>query len=66
MSYCNFSSLILSSIVMVSLYADSNRVFGKHNGLSEGRVVSLTKNEYFFAVNFLCISVKPLESISDE
>ena len=37
---------------MVALYADSNRVFGKHNGLSEGRVVSLNKNEYFFCSTF--------------
>ena len=52
-SYYNFSSMILSSIVMITLYISSNRFFPRRNGISNGRVVSSTKNKYGSAVNFL-------------
>ena len=48
-SYCSFSSLILSSI---SFYILFKRVFLKFKGLSDARVGSITKKEYRFAVNF--------------
>ena len=44
----NFSSLILLFIVVWTLYTDSSRFLGKRNGLPDGRVVSMTKNEYIF------------------
>ena len=42
--YYNFSSLILSSMVMITLCNDSNKFVLKRYGLPEGRVVSMTKN----------------------
>ena len=53
MSYCNFSSLILSSMVMISVFILSERFFLKRKGLSYGRVVSITKKEYGFVVHLL-------------
>ena len=65
MSYCNVSSLILSEMIMITLYTDFNRFLRERNGLSDGRVVSMrngifdgrvvsvTKNEYCSAVCFL-------------
>ena len=50
-SYCSFSSLILSSVV--SYYILSKRFFLKRKGLFDARVASITKKEYGFAVNFL-------------
>ena len=50
--YCTFSSIILSSIAMISFYIVSKRFFLKHEGLSDERVVSVTKKEYVFAVHF--------------
>ena len=38
----NFSSLILSSIVMISFYTLSTRFSLKHKGLSDARVASIT------------------------
>ena len=38
-SYCSFSSLILSSVVMISFYILFKRFFLKHKGLSDVRVV---------------------------
>ena len=52
-SYCSFSSLILSSIVMINFYILSKRFFLKHEELSDARVVSITTKEYGFAVHFL-------------
>ena len=52
-SYCNFSSQILSSIVMISFYIVSKRFTLKREGLSDVRVTSITKNEYGFAAHFL-------------
>ena len=52
--YWNFSSLILSSIiVMVSFYILSKRFFLKHEGLSDARVGSITQKEDGFTVHFL-------------
>ena len=52
-SYFSFSSLILSLIVMISFYILSKRLFLKRKGLSDVRVVSITKKEYGYAVHFL-------------
>ena len=52
-SYCSFSSLILSSIVIISFYILSERFFLKRKGLSDAKVASITKKEYGFAVYFL-------------
>ena len=51
-SYCSFSSLIVSSIVMISYYVLSKIFFLQHEELSDARLVSIT-NEYSFAVHFL-------------
>ena len=51
--YCNFSSPILSSMVMINFYILSTRFFLKYKGLSDVRVVSITKKEYGFTVHFL-------------
>ena len=50
-SYCNFSSLVLSSVVVTILYTSSSRFFQKCNGLSDGWVASITK--HFFSLHFL-------------
>ena len=42
-SYCSFLSLILSSIIMISFYILSKRLFLKHKGLSDARVASIPK-----------------------
>ena len=52
-SYCSFSSIILSSIVMINFYIVSKRFFLKRQELSDGRVVSITKKEYGSTVDFL-------------
>ena len=41
-SYCNFSALILPSVVIISFYILSKRFFLKRKGLSDARVVSIT------------------------
>ena len=41
--YCIFTSLTLSSIVMISFYILSERFFLKRKGLSDARVASITK-----------------------
>ena len=51
-SYCSFSSLISSSIVMNSFYILSIRFFLKRKGLSDARVEIITKKEYGFEVHF--------------
>lgn len=51
----NWWSLLLS--------ISSNRFFQKRNGLSDRRVVSMTKIEYSFAAHFLYSSMKSLESM---
>ena len=52
-SHCNFSSLILSLLVMISFYIVSERFFPKRKGLPDARVAFITKKEYGFAVHFL-------------
>ena len=42
--YCNFSYLMLSSIVIISFHIFSERFFSKCKGLSDARVASITKN----------------------
>ena len=51
-SYCSFSSLIWSSVVMASFYVISKRFFLKHNLLSDARLQSFIKREYGFAMHF--------------
>ena len=48
----DFVSLILSSRVMITLYASSNRFFQKREALSDGRVLSMTKHECFLRYIF--------------
>ena len=48
---------------MIRFYILSKRFFLKREGLSDARVLSVTKKEYGFAVPFF---VKSLNSISDE
>ena len=50
-SYCSFSCLILSSVVMTSFYIISKRFYLKRKGLSEARLQSITKKEYGFPVH---------------
>ena len=52
-SYCSFSCLVLSSIVMIKVYILSWRLSLKREELSDARVVSITKNVYRFALHFL-------------
>ena len=52
-SNCSFSSLILSSIVMVSFHIPSERLFLKGKGLSDAKEVSITKEEYGFRVHLI-------------
>ena len=47
-SCCNFSSLILSSIVMISSYVISEVFFLKCERLIDARVASITKKQYGF------------------
>ena len=58
--YYTFSSVILSSVVMISFYTF------KSEELSDGRVVSTTKNEYSFPVHCLHRFIKFWKSISDK
>ena len=48
---CSFSSPILSSIVIISFYIFSKKKFLKRKGLSDARVVLITKNKYGFVVH---------------
>ena len=50
--HCSFSSLILPPIVTISFYSPSKRFFLKRKELSNQRLVSITENEYGFAVYF--------------
>ena len=45
-------------MVVITLRISSNRFFQKLDGLSNGRVASMTKNEYGFAVTFMYSSLK--------
>ena len=44
LSYCDFSSLVLWSVALISFYILSKRFFLKREELSDARVVSITKN----------------------
>ena len=44
--YCSFPSLILSPTVLISFYILSKTFFLKREILSDGRVVSITKNDF--------------------
>ena len=46
-SYCSFSSLILSSTVMIKFYIAFKRFSLKCEELSDARVVSITENNIF-------------------
>ena len=50
--------MILSSIIMFGFYTISKRFFLKREVLFDVRVVSITKNEYDFAVYFLYSFIK--------
>ena len=65
MSYCSYSSLFVSSTVTITLYTSSSGYFRKWDGLSEGRVVSRTKNEYGFAIYLLYNLLNSAKSILD-
>ena len=52
-SYCSFSSLIFSLIVMISFYILSKRFFLKREGFSDARVIAITKKEYGFSADLL-------------
>ena len=54
-TYCSFSSLVLSWIVMINFYIVSKRFFLKHEELSDGRVVSITKKIWFCSRVFIKI-----------
>ena len=47
-SCCNFSSLILSSVVMISSYVISEVFFLKCERLTDARVASVTKKQHGF------------------
>ena len=51
-SYCSFLSLILSSIAIIKFHVHSKRFFLKDEGLSDARVVSITKKEYVLQYTF--------------
>ena len=65
-SYGNFSSLILSSIVVINFYILSKRFFPKRRELSDLRVASINNKEYGFAVHLLQRLIKSWKSMSDE
>ena len=48
MLYCNFSCLILSSIVIINFYIISKRFFLRREELSDKRLVSVTKKRIMF------------------
>ena len=48
------------------LHVYHKRFFLNLKGLSDGKIVSLTKNEYGSAVHFLKMFIKSLKSTSDE
>ena len=53
-------------LFILYFYILSGRLFLKSKGLSNARVLSITKNEYAFEVNFLQRSMKSLNSMPDE
>ena len=65
-SYCSFSSLVLSSSVIISFYILPKIFSLKHKRLSDARLASIIKEEYGFAVHFLQRLIKSWKSISYE
>ena len=51
-SYCIYSSIILSSTVMINFYILSKRFFLKRKRLSDAKVVSITKNNKVLQYTF--------------
>ena len=51
--YFRFSSLILSSVVMIILYIFCKQLRLSRKGLSAAKVVSITKKQYGFAGHVL-------------
>ena len=49
----SFKFLILSSVVMISFYILNKTFFMKREDLPDARVVSITKKEFGFVVQFL-------------
>ena len=64
--YWSFSTLILLSIFIISVYILSKRLFLKLKGLFDARVILITNKEFGFAVQFFKKFMKPIELISDE
>ena len=48
---------------MISFYILSKRFFLKWKGLSDARVVSITKKEYNFTVHFLKVNMQFVEAV---
>ena len=65
-SYCSFSSLILSLLLVIRFYIFSKRFFLKRKALSNARVVSISKNEHAFALLFVKRFITSGNSVSDE
>ena len=63
--YCSFSPLILASTVIFSFYILSKMLHLNCKGLSDGKVVSLTKKKYGFALQFSQIFIKSWMMISN-
>ena len=56
MLYCNFSCLILSSVVIINFYIISKRFFLRREELSDKRLVSITKKRiWFWSILFIKI-----------
>ena len=65
-SYYSFSSLILSSIVMIIPFIFSETLSLKRKGLIDGRVISFTKKRYGFVGYFFEKFIKSSKSTSDQ
>ena len=63
--YCSFSSLNLSLTARISFYLLSKRFFLKRKGLSDAKVVTITKKEYGFAVHFFAEIVETQYLMND-
>ena len=65
--YCSFSCITLSSIAIISFFILSKQFLLKSKGLSDARVVSVTKKEYGFSdgwLNALCCSSRLFEILT--
>ena len=52
-SFCNFLTLILLSITVTTLYTIYHRLFWKRKALSDEIALSMTKNDYYYEIDFL-------------